>query len=143
MLPLSLVLAAFTNSMHAARARSGHAPPAASAMASSGSHTSAGRSLMPSGMSREHPVDQVAHGLRPGGEPVTQLVALLLMDALPERLNPLVRRTAAHADDDRAGQDRVRQRAETGDRDSAERRELLYLLIGPSPTQRHMHAERR
>ena len=52
------------------------------------------------------------------------------MDALPEGLHALVRCAATHADDDRAGQDPVRQRAESGDRDPAERRELLHLLVG-------------
>ena len=40
-----------TSQVQAARARSGQGPPAASATASRGSHTSAGRSVTPGGMS--------------------------------------------------------------------------------------------
>ena len=41
-----------STSTHAARARGGQSPPAASAIASSGSHVSAGRSVMPGGHGR-------------------------------------------------------------------------------------------
>lgn len=50
--PESLERAALTSSVQAARARCGQLPPAVSAMVSRGSHTSAGRSLMPSGSTR-------------------------------------------------------------------------------------------
>ncbi len=106
-----------TSAIAASRARFGHSPPAMSATAKQ-RLPHIGVAIIDAGRHFRSSLRRLVEDrCRPARQPPTQGLADRRMNPAPERLDLFLRCAPAHADDDRARQDRIRQPAKPGQRD--------------------------